>query len=130
MDDTKFWRIRQLILDCTTYPDNGILYESNSASEKGYSGEEIAIADEIFTNWSCFTTKFLDKVKYVNGDSAEKSAVYYVEFVKIIFIIEKESQKSTYILEEDLLKMVFLKEFEEIYERICWEMSSPNKPLL
>lgn len=120
MDDTKFWRIRQLILDCTTYPDNGILYESNSASEKGYTEEEIAIADEIFTNWSCFTTKFLDKVEYVYGDSANKSAIYYVEFAKIIFIIEKESQKSTYILEEDLQRKVFLKEFEKIYERICW----------
>ena len=123
MEDTKFWRLRQLILDSTTFLDNGIHYNSNTALEKGYSEEEIAIADEIFANWSRFTTKFLDKVKDVYGDPAKNSAIYYVEFVKIIFIIEKENQKSTFILEEDLQKKVFLKEFEKIYQRICWGMA-------
>jgi len=126
MDNTKFWRIRQLILDSTTYLDNGIYYNSNFALEKGYSEEEIAIADEIFTNWSSFTTKFLDKVKYVYGDSAKNSAIYFVEYANIIFIIEKENQKSTYIFEEDLHKKVFLKEFDKIYERICWGMPQPK----
>ena len=111
MDEAKFRRLRLIILDSTTIDNEGILFDTNIALEKGYPEEEIAVADELLTNCSFFTRDFLDKIRYWYGDPDFKPQIYFVEFAKIIFIIDKNKKKPIHIFEEELEKEVFFKEY-------------------
>ena len=126
MDEAKFRRLRQLILDSTTIHDDGISFDTDIALEKGYSEEEIAIADNLLLNCSFFTRDFLDKIMYLRGDYQFKPQIYFVEFAKIIFIVDKNRQKSTHIFEEDLEKEVLFKQFVTICQEHAQQHLSPG----
>ena len=116
MDKAKYRRLRQIILDSTTIHDDGISFDTDIALKKGYFQDEIAIADELLTNCSFFTADFLDKIRYLRCDSEYKPRIYFVEFAKIIFILDKDLQKCRHIFEEELEKQVLFKQYTGICE--------------
>jgi hypothetical protein len=76
MNTEKYRRIRQLILDSTAIYRDGVSFDTKNAPEKGYSKEEIAIANHLFANCGFFTTDFISKIKFINDDPDNKSRIY------------------------------------------------------
>jgi len=106
MNEAKFRRLRQIILDSTTFISGGISFDTFKAPEKGYPEEEIANADYLLVDCSFFTKDFVKEIRLITTNTEDKFVVYFVEFAKIIFVLYKDSQKSKHFFEEDLQKMV------------------------
>ena len=111
MDEAKFRRLRQIILDNTTFISGGISFDTFKALEKGYSEEEIANADYLLVDCSFFTKDFVKEIRLITTNTEDKFVVYFVEFAKIIFVLYSDSQKSIHFFEEDLQKMVSFKQY-------------------
>ena len=111
MDEAKFRRLRQIILDSTRFVSCGISFDTDEALKKGYTEEEITDAEYLLTKSSFFTKDFLEEIRQVTSDSDNKFDIFFVEFAKIIFILHEDSQKSRYFFEEDLQKEVLFKQY-------------------
>ena len=111
MDEAKFRRLRQIILDSTTFISGGIRFDTFKALEKGYSEEEITEADYLLAECSFFTKDFVKEIRLITTNTEDKFVVYFVEFAKIIFVLYSDSQKSIHFFEEDLQKMVSFKQY-------------------
>ena len=111
MDEAKFRRLRQIILDSTRFVSCGISFDTMEAHKKGYTEEEITDVEYLLTKSSFFTKDFLEEIRQVTSDSDNKFDIFFVEFAKIIFILHEDSQKSKYFFEEDLQKEVLFKQY-------------------
>lgn len=111
MDEAKFRRIRETILDSTTFVSRGVCFDTDNAHVNGYSDEEIADAEYLLTESSFFTKDFVKEIEQITDDTQVNFIVYFVEFAKIIFMVHEDSPKSRYFFEEDLQKMVLLKQY-------------------
>ena len=111
MDEAKFRRIRQIILDSTIFISCGISFDTEIALEKGHSKEEITDAEYLLTKGSFFTKDFLKEIKQITTDKEDKFDIFFVEFAKIVFVLYADSQKSIHFFEEDLQKMVSFKQY-------------------
>ena len=111
MEEAKYWRLRQIILDSTRFVSCGVSFDTDNALEKGYSEEEITEADYLLTECSFYTRDFLKEIRLITTNTEDKFVVYFVEFAKIIFVLYEDSQKSMHFFEEDLQKIVSFKQY-------------------
>ena len=111
MDEAKFRRLRQIILDSTTFISGGISFDTFKALKKGYSEEEITDAEYLLTKGSFYTRDFLKEIRLITTNTEDYFAVYFVEFAKIVFVLYEDSQKSMHFFEEDLQKIVSFKQY-------------------
>lgn len=111
MDEAKFRRLRQIILDSTRFISGGISFDTEKALEKGYAAEEITDAEYLLTKSSYFVMDFRNEIRQITADADDKFSIFFVEFGKIIFVLFEDSQKSMYFFEEDLQKEVSFKKY-------------------
>lgn len=111
MDEAKFRRIRQIILDSTRFVSSGISFDTEKVLEKGYAVEEITDAEYLLTKSSYFVMDFRNEIRQITADADDKFDIFFVEFAKIIFVLYEDSQKSLHFFEEDLQKLVLFKQY-------------------
>lgn len=111
MDEAKFRRLRQIILDSTRFVSCGVSFDSEKALERGHAEDEITDAEYLLTKSSFFTQDFLNEIRLITTHEADKFDIFFIEFAKIIFVLYEDSQKSMYFFEEDLQKMVSFKQY-------------------
>ena len=110
LNEGKFKLLRQIILASTEFITDGIKFDTFKAQEKGFPKEDIADADYLLTDCSFFTNDFLKEIKLLTP-TEDNPKIYFIEFAKIIFVLYTDSQKSSYMFEEDLHKAVVLHKF-------------------
>ena len=110
MVEMSLQRLRELTLEIHSFEEKGIEFDTNKALELGYSETEIEIASKILAmepNVS-LNNLFKSKIIFCDPDIQSKKAffVYYVMFVKLIFVIDRDANVYSYIFEEDLEEKV------------------------
>ncbi len=81
MDESKFKRLRQIILDSTEFISGGISFDTFKALENGYSEEDIAQADRLLTDCSFYTREFWKEIRLIT-ETGDNPKIYFVEFAK------------------------------------------------
>jgi hypothetical protein len=114
-EEGKFNQLRQIILASTEFITDGIKFDTDLAKEKGFTAEDIADADYLLTDCSFFANEFLKEIKLLRA-TEDNPKIYFVEFAKIIFVLNKNNQKSFYIFEEDLHKAVLIHKYMNDWE--------------
>ncbi len=122
MDEARFKRLRHIILESTEFIAGGISFDTYKAQQKGYPEDEIAVADQLLTDCSFYTSEFLKEIRLITNEPDACPKLYFVEFAKIIFILYDDNLKSTYMFEEDLHQAVLLHQ----YMGYCNEYLSTN----
>ncbi len=118
MEEIAWERIRELIVDIYCVGEEGLYFETDIALIKGYSLEEIKLAENIFETNPRNTTKakqLVDDIMFCAKYRHLYPMVYYIEAVKLLFVCDKYDKCYTYIYEEDLAKEVSNTEFSEEY---------------
>lgn len=111
MDEAKFRRLRQIILDSTRFVSCGVSFDTEKARENGHAEAEITDAEYLLTESSFFTQEFMNEIKQIANDKEDKFDIFFIEFAKIIYVLYKDSKKSMHFFEEDLQKMISLKQY-------------------
>lgn len=122
MDLNSFLKdLRRIILDAVKIYEDRIEFDRARAESKNHAKEDIDVAENIFSKNGHFTNKFTAEIKYLFSDSRFSKKpdfsplIFYIPFLRVIFMINVKEQISTRIFEEDLIKHVAVREAVERY---------------
>ena len=121
MDDTFLKTMRKIILDSVKIHNDRIEFDGARAEAKKHFHDDIAVAENIFLTDGHFTNKFVDDIKTLfsstkfNREPEFNPILFYIPFVRIIFMINSKEQISTRIFEEELVKHIARRETFERY---------------
>lgn len=122
MDIDAFLKVaRKAILDGIKIHKDRIEFNGARAELKKNCPEDIAVAESIFSTEGHYTNKFVAEVKLLfsgskfNREPEFNPIIFYIPYVRIIFVINAKEQISTRIFEEDLIKEIAIRETIERY---------------
>ena len=105
MEEIAWERIRDLIVAVYSIDDDVLHFNKDLAIIKGYSVAEVKLAENILeTNpsHSLKTKQLVDDLRFCAKYSHYDPLIYYIEAVKLLFVINKCDNSYTYIYQEDL----------------------------
>lgn len=114
MEEIAWERIRDLIVDVYWIDDEGLHFDTDLAIVRGYSIAEVKLAENILETNPSHTLKvkqLVDDIMFCAKYRDINPMVYYIEAVKLLFVINKYDNTEIYIFEEDLAKEVSNTEF-------------------
>ena len=114
MEEIAWERIRDLIVDVYWIDDEGLHLDTDLALIRGYSIAVVKLAENIIETNPSHTLKvkqLVDDIMFCAKYRDINPRVYYIEAVKLLFVINKYDNTEIYIFEEDLAKEVSNTEF-------------------
>ena len=106
MAEINWHRIRGILINSFSVDESSMIFDTEDALSKGYIRAEIKAADKIIESTICS----LEKESQIRADLYSTSEmaeinpyILYIEEVRLIFIISKDTLKYTCIFEEDLI---------------------------
>lgn len=126
MNEMSLQRLRELLLAIHAPSEKGVEFDTDKASEFGYSMEEIAFAERILSIEPDRSLIRLLKrqIIFCDLDKSFESGIVYVAIAKIIFITAADGSKCSYIFEENLeTKVAETKDFVNL---LAWASTNNN----